>query len=439
MAKTRLLAKTVRRRRLTRCLGVLASLGLIAGLAAAWFSWPFVAANVYAIDLPQLADADLEPRLRTIANYGRPGLNVLVESLGSDRTALRDAADRVLSEKIDHARQAREPTFLDCVADALAEQTPEYDASSLELAASLAERIVVLSASGDATSSSRRLFQCHLVISAAAQESLRNQSNSTTRDLQLAGSPIENRQIPDADSFAQIPPPLAGGQLPIAVSGSGPHRLPDHLLADAKPLPPTPVHSATKPIAEPNHSADFATALDDQAIAKASTATLTSAEAVEPRVASAMHYQVSVTQPANARPVTSKNAERPQSLTRLLDLDAQGRSDDAATTAAAAETMKQLGINPAHLQLARAAVDADPKVRKELVEALPLLDSVDSSAWLVWLSHDPDAAVRRAALSLMATSSDPALKKRVREAADRDPDSRVRQQSIAALEADEPR
>src|SRR5688572_7087901 len=99
MAKTGLLAKTVRRCRFTRCLGVLASIGLIAGLAAAWFSWPFAIATFYAVDLPQLADADLEPRLQTIANYGRPGLKVLAESLASDRTAMRDAAYRVLGDK----------------------------------------------------------------------------------------------------------------------------------------------------------------------------------------------------------------------------------------------------------------------------------------------------------------------------------------------------
>ena len=75
-------------------------------------------------------------------------------------------------------------------------------------------------------------------------------------------------------------------------------------------------------------------------------------------------------------------------------------------------------------------------MRQEVVEALPVLDAVNSREWLVWLSHDRDAGVRRAAITLLATSGDPEIQKRIRQAAETDADPAIRQQARAALGLD---
>ena len=84
--------------------------------------------------------------------------------------------------------------------------------------------------------------------------------------------------------------------------------------------------------------------------------------------------------------------------------------------------------------MARATADADPQIRRQVVESLAGVDSCLRRRRLLWLSHDADADVRCAAISLMATSIDPSLRKRVREAAENDSDSRIRDQARIAAD-----
>jgi hypothetical protein len=100
---------------------------------------------------------------------------------------------------------------------------------------------------------------------------------------------------------------------------------------------------------------------------------------------------------------------------------------------AARKELQRLRIDERQLSLARSAVHSDPRVRIEVIEALPLIASIDTRQWLLWFSHDRDPKVRRAALSLLATSGDPELQRRVRQAAASDSDPRVREQSRAAV------
>jgi hypothetical protein len=129
----------------------------------------------------------------------------------------------------------------------------------------------------------------------------------------------------------------------------------------------------------------------------------------------------------------TSSREIPSGLAQLLALDKRLQSSHEPDVAAARKDMERLGLNDAQVKLARHAVNPDWRVRRDLVEALPSIEVVDPREWLTWLSHDDRSEVRRAAISLMATSSDPALRKRVREAADADPNPQIRSQARAAL------
>jgi hypothetical protein len=89
----------------------------------------------------------------------------------------------------------------------------------------------------------------------------------------------------------------------------------------------------------------------------------------------------------------------------------------------AEQRLTAIGFESAELELARDLVDDRSEVRQSIVDRLSSVPRLDVRRWLVWLSRDSDADVRLAALTVMATSSDPVLL-RVLEAAGGD-DPRV--------------
>jgi HEAT repeat protein len=141
----------------------------------------------------------------------------------------------------------------------------------------------------------------------------------------------------------------------------------------------------------------------------------------------------SAVEPAAA---ASTSPAMPRDLARLLELAQRIRFGSAPQTAATRAELSWLGVDESQLKLAQGAVDKNPQVRREVVEALPSIAHIDARGWLLWLSRDRDAEVRRAAIALLATAGDPELKKRVREAAESDADPRVRQQAKAAVMAE---
>jgi HEAT repeat protein len=77
--------------------------------------------------------------------------------------------------------------------------------------------------------------------------------------------------------------------------------------------------------------------------------------------------------------------------------------------------------------IARKFADPDPAVRRELVvKILARQEVVDGRPWLLRLLGDRDRTVRLAAASVLATSSDPVLKKELRKRAIGEGDVEVR-------------
>jgi hypothetical protein len=114
-------------------------------------------------------------------------------------------------------------------------------------------------------------------------------------------------------------------------------------------------------------------------------------------------------------------------LERLPAIEVMRLLHDAApeTVAAAEAALYDRGLTATQVRLARQLTDPDPSVRSRLIDLLPELPGCDSRPWLYWLSTDDHADVRLAALTVMATSGDPDLLRRVEAVARRDRDPRI--------------
>jgi hypothetical protein len=87
---------------------------------------------------------------------------------------------------------------------------------------------------------------------------------------------------------------------------------------------------------------------------------------------------------------------------------------DIHLTSAAEAELRRRGYRSIDLPICRAIVHPDPKVRRRLAENLPTMASVDARPWLMQLSEDEDADVRRAAEGILRTSRDPAVQRQLR-------------------------
>jgi hypothetical protein len=382
--------------------------------------------------LSRLAGVQLEQRLRALVTEESGGLTVVVEALDADRAEVRDAAFRILHEELDGAGNATTNAAaataakLDSLAELLARHAPQFERDRLWYAAELAERLLAVSLDAP-KKGSHRLRHCHVVLAAQANERLR-------QGIGIAGgNTLFEPARRDAVHTPMVMAPLAGGALPVAPSTSPPLRLPAQFVAEARPIP-IALHTKTNPpntVASTNQKDRTSIAATDAPSLVASTPSSSDGSVTVVSQIEAARQTTRAVPPAPQKTLEPAHAP-PADLARLLDFEKRLRANDQAVAEEARKDLQRLQVDERQLSLARGAVDPDPRVRIEVVEALPLVASVEMRQWLLWFSHDRDPQVRRAAISLLATSDDPELQKRVRQAAASDSDPRVREQAQAA-------
>lgn len=90
-------------------------------------------------------------------------------------------------------------------------------------------------------------------------------------------------------------------------------------------------------------------------------------------------------------------------------------SDRAQRVVSAAEELERRGHSPALITMAEHLLDRSADVRLAMAQQLPPLPPEQLRPWLLRLSEDEDLRVRRVAVSHMAASADPVLRRRLRE------------------------
>ncbi len=103
--------------------------------------------------------------------------------------------------------------------------------------------------------------------------------------------------------------------------------------------------------------------------------------------------------------------------------------EDPQQVEAARKGLRGRGFSAVEVEVARQAAHPDAAVRKKLARALPETVGVDAAPWLLELSRDPDADVRLEAMTLLATTGDPALLEALRKLVAADPDERIQRLS----------
>jgi hypothetical protein len=125
--------------------------------------------------------------------------------------------------------------------------------------------------------------------------------------------------------------------------------------------------------------------------------------------------------PADDSVNTSQNDET-TTISLMHDLHAA----DATTARTALQQLQARGFTEAHIELARRLTSPQAETRAGLARELPATSGIDSRLWLTWLLRDEDATVRLAALSVLATASDPATLHRVVNIARQDRSADIR-------------
>ena len=397
----------------------------------------------FKTELATLPDDEVETSLRRFAELGEAGLNALATSLTSDRAAVRNASHRVLLEEVDRWELLSESAIaprLESLAKGLAENAPRMDAESRRFAADLALRLLLWPHEADGRPSPW-LADCEAVLETTAENRHPNGNKSAHHPdgkARKRNGAIAAIRIADALGL--------GDDLGRQGSIAG-RRFAVGNVADAgrRWFCRTAGRAEGAERRRPNRDVCKCPSAADRSTA--TTAILTPATMTTMR--SRRRPIVPARLPSasgSSRPMELGLQARKQSLggppandkaawQQLQPRDVMQRlhvSDPQVVQAARVE-LERRGIKGSLVDLARRATDPDPKVRRELAESLPSIPGIDAKPWLMEFSYDENAQVRATAVTLMATSGDLELVRRLEQIARDDPDDYIRAQAAKAL------
>ncbi len=355
---------------------------------------------------------------------GIAGVPVLAEALGSDRDSVALAARRILIQSLDAwQKQATIEAAQNqaALADALAARVDRFGPAAQRDAAELTSRILTWLPVRRNVDRAQMIASCEKVLRTTLSEPLQPSARVVAALPVESGAadrrPLEvDTSMGPESALANLSSLPGGGLRPeLAVEDDVRQAV---NVARKRPgsffrLPPI---EAPKPLRRP----DRLSAKSEVETAKRPTRDTGSAAARTPTTA-----QLAPADRGDALPALPSGD--------LSDLETEHvmrwlRSKDRRRVARAEAELSRRGFRSVHFELARQLFHPDPQVRKDLIRALPSLMSIDAVPWMLWLSRDPDAEVRLAAITLMATTGDPALLDQVTRLARTDPDPRIQRQ-----------
>ncbi len=403
--------------------GLLLTLLFAGGLLAlgqwAWNQRTWFLARQWANRLDQATEPQVDSLVQRINELGEPAIPILVEALGSDRDVVARSAKAVIWDEMERWRTLPADQAWACLttlAHALAGRVDRFGPEARGQAAALATRILQWPANGKVVGR-RVVADCERVLRAVPSDS------------------VAASQAPLASEGTASEPAKAGAVVGPSYGG---------LAVETAPLP----ESSSKPSgnadpglaarAEGNPGSEPKRLIASPAERSQGELRRPWGLPTEPGSGDASEAGgPSVTnQPARLSPirrpnVTDKGAGETSQATggtpesAAFELMRRLHTQDPAEAAEAAAELKRCGLSERDLILARQLFHPDPQVRRRLARSLPQAPGIDAALWLVQLGQDEDPEVRLTALTLLATTGDPALSEQVRRLARTDPDERV--------------
>jgi hypothetical protein len=405
------------RRRLAIAAGLLAS-GMLAGTAIWWLprgTQHFLAARLRQ-ELAAGPDFRAVASLRAALDLGPPGQRLVVESLGSTRRSVADAAAGLLLERIsgwELGSPAQGRIRSAALARDLAQACPGFDAVGRARAASLARRLLL--GPPPEAGSDRLVNDCELVLRSTMSGIPAAEVGPPPLPRSLgpgdAGDPrpVEpSEQLAPERASVASGSPLPGGGLEVEPHRPELPRYPRGRVRPASALGGAPRWGAS--------NAPAPTSSADRTIGR---------EAFAAPPAESPDARTNLT----SRPQSAAPAEPPRGAAHPTVELMRRLHDGGAGAQDAQRELASRGFGPLEIELARRLTDDDPEVRRRLAEWLPRLPGIDARPWLLWLSEDSSPQVRLLAATLMSTTTDPALLERVAEMYRADPDADVRRQA----------
>lgn len=396
-----------------------------------WFG--YLAASHWRPKLDDVPAEQAELLARRIAKLGKPGIEALVDAMGSEREAAATAARRALWAELERWEPLSAPAVtrnLAVLAEALAQNADRFSPAARRDAVDLATEILRWLPESDAVDRVAVVANCDRVFELTASD--RHETAAT------AAFAFPERTAAAQPSFAEkydpVParPALEKPDMPSALTAMPGGGLP----IETWPLPGGDAHSRAESTADPRSRASGPEPAADEESA-ASPRLSTPGELFLPEGVRSLSATGMIPQAPQPRILPDEIANslagiegepEPDEEFDTLETDVLMRwlqSVSAATAARAEAALRRRGFTDVEVELARRLFDPDPDVRVELARTLPKLASIDPTPWLLWLSRDPHAEVRVAAIGLMATTNDPALHDRIRQMAREDSDAAV--------------
>jgi hypothetical protein len=405
----------------------LALAGVLVGLAAA-VRQPLsrLLARHLGSELQTAPDGQVDSRLRRIAQMGKPGIPVLIEALGSERTMVAQGAREVIWEEIARWESLPPEEALPRVAllaDRLADQVAQFNPAACTDAACLAARILQWPLDSRIVAPQRTVAACERVLRLAGVDRTRGAPTASLVGGAGAQPASESGQEGALGTRPANEPVLANLAAESTTSSSG-------VSPQANPLrvpgpKPVAIQSSLSRTEAQAGAGQTGAGPDD--LGPEAGATDSAAQALT--AANRPARLPPMAPPSPGRAARAGDIRSAGGLGGVDVLDLMRRlHGDPSEAEGARSALAARGFSPSEAEIARRVFDLDPAVRRQLARTLPSVPGIDAAPWLLLLARDQDAEVRLTAMTLLATTGDRALLEEVRRIAQGDADRRIRDQ-----------
>lgn len=411
---------------------LLLAAGLLALVAGLWSRSDRLIAVYWRNRLANVPDEQVGTLLSQMTAWDKASIPLLVEALNSPRPSVATESREVLWEALtrwDRLPRTESSARLRLLAESLAEQVEHFGASAQADAGELASQLVMRPVDEAAMPAWRYTAACERVLTATSEaraerakalaaaqaKETPDSTNSSVEGGENASRPNQPFSVGAAGGHdTQTPATISVVEAEPATVLNQPSRLVDQTPVAEGVHPGSPQVSSAPLAPLPNDTAE-PDRLDDQAssgakgIVREMPKPAATSQQVEPGL---LELQEPVAIDVDT-----------------VDLMRNLRSGDPKAVAVARAALVQRGFSEVQLELALRLFDPDPGVRKQLVQLLPEMRSLDATPWLLQLCRDQNADVRRSAFALMATTTDPWLIDRLLQIARQDSDSSIQRQA----------